>query len=75
MKVELKSSSYYLKNLGFVAMTLGVLFYVVWLVAFGLDKWNDMGVYSVTIFMVGIGFAAYFTYSAIEMEEQTAAQK
>ncbi|HID71594.1 MAG TPA: hypothetical protein EYP29_02475 [Thermoplasmata archaeon] len=57
---------FYQKFFSLLSFFLGILFYFSWLAAFGLDKWHDPGVYSVTIVLVGFGAAGYFTYSMLE---------
>ncbi len=51
----------------FVAF-LGILFYVVWGVAYG--GWFDIGVYSITIVLVGFGLIGIVLYSFLEEEEE-----
>ena len=67
--MEIKPTIYYQKLLSLLAMGLGFMFYFVWLAAFGLDKWNDVGVYSVAIVLLGFGAAGFFTYTMLEKEE------
>ena len=69
MKLALKPAIYYKKFLALVSMGFGVLFYMGWLLAFGFDKWSDVGVYSITIVLVGFGAASFFTYTLVEKEE------
>jgi hypothetical protein len=46
---------------------LGVLFYMVWGAAYG--GWTDIGVYSITIILLGFGIVGMFLYSLEEEEE------
>ena len=69
MKIALKPVVHYQKFLSLVSIGLGILFYFAWLAAFGFDKWSDVGVYSVTIVLVGFGAAGLFTYTMLEKEE------
>lgn len=69
MKLPLKPPIFWQKFLCLVLVGLGLLFYFSWLAAFGFDKWNDMGVYSITIVLLGFGAAGYFTYTMVEKEE------
>ncbi len=43
---------------------LGIAFYVSWSYLYG--TWTDIGVYSVTIVMVGFGIIGYLLYSVEE---------
>jgi len=75
MKIALKPPIFYQKFLCLVLIGLGILFYFSWLAAFGFDKWNDVGVYSVTIVLLGFGTAGYFTYTMLEKEEAAAKEE
>lgn len=50
----------------FFLTILGVLFYFVWGVAYG--GWVDVGVYSITIILLGFGLVGIFLYSIMEDE-------
>ena len=47
----------------------GVLFYFVWLIIFGVEHWNDIGVYSITIVLVGFGLVGAWVYDEVEKKE------
>jgi hypothetical protein len=47
----------------------GFLFYFGWLITFGFEFWNDVGVYSVTIVLVCFGFVGNWLYTEIEKKE------
>ena len=47
----------------------GILFYFSWLITFGFEFWNDVGVYSVTIVLICFGLAGTWLYSEIEKKE------
>lgn len=69
MNLALKPAIFYKKFLSLVSMGFGVLFYMGWLLAFGFDKWDDVGVYSITSLLVGFGAVSFFTYCMVEKEE------
>jgi hypothetical protein len=69
MKLELKPAIFYYKIVSQVAILFGIVFYIGWLLFWGLDKWNDMGVYSITIVLVGFGAASLYTYTMLEKEK------
>jgi hypothetical protein len=48
----------------------GVLFYFSWLGAFGLEHWNDVGVYSITVLLIGFGLLGTFVYDEIEKKQE-----
>ena len=50
----------------FFLTVLGILFYFVWGVAYG--GWFDIGVYSITILLLGFGLVGIFLYSIMEDE-------
>jgi hypothetical protein len=45
---------------------LGIIFYFVWGLAYG--GWFDIGVYSITILLLGFGFSGIYLYSILEDE-------
>ena len=47
---------------------LGILFYVLWGVAYG--GWFDIGVYSITVVLLGFGLVGIYLYSILEIEEE-----
>ena len=47
----------------------GILFYICWLAVFGLEHWNDVGVYSITVLLICFGLVGTFLYSEIEKQE------
>jgi hypothetical protein len=53
----------------------GVLFYISWLAVFGLNRWNDVGVYSIAIVLIGFGLVGSFVYDEIEKKEREEAKE
>ena len=51
----------------FFLTILGVLFYFAWGIAY--SGWVDIGVYSITILLLGFGLVGIFLYSIMEDEE------
>lgn len=51
----------------FFLTTLGILFYVIWGIAY--DGWTDIGVYSITILLLGFGLVGVYLYSIIDEED------
>ena len=51
----------------FFLTILGVLFYFVWGIAWG--GWTDIGVYSITILLLGFGLVGLYLYSIMEEEK------
>jgi len=51
----------------FFLAILGILFYFVWGAAYG--KWFDIGVYSITILLLGFGLVGIYLYSILEDED------
>lgn len=45
-------------------VALGIAFYISWSALYG--TWTDIGVYSVTVVLVGFGLIGYFLYSIEE---------
>ncbi len=45
---------------------LGILFYTAWGAAYG--KWTDVGVYSITVILLGFGLIGIYQYSIMEEE-------
>lgn len=50
----------------FFLTILGILFYLVWGIAY--SGWFDIGVYSITIILMGFGLVGIFLYSILEDE-------
>lgn len=49
------------KFIYFLLLVLGVIFYISWGILY--DEWKDIGVYSITIIMIGFGLFGVFLYS------------
>ncbi|MFW6376014.1 MAG: hypothetical protein ACOCZJ_02520 [Thermoplasmatota archaeon] len=47
--------------------SLGVAFYLSWNILYG--KWFDVGVYSVTVVLVGFGIIGFLLYTLTDEEE------
>lgn len=48
----------------------GILFYFGWLITFGFEHWNDVGVYSITIILVCFGLVGTLLYDEIDKKEK-----
>ncbi len=60
IKLDLRTAPFFFLTL------LGILFYVIWGVAW--DGWFDIGVYSITILLIGFGLVGIYLYSILEDE-------
>ena len=60
IKLDLRTAPFFFLTL------LGVLFYAIWGVAYG--GWFDIGVYSITILLLGFGLVGIYLYSILEDE-------
>ena len=52
----------------------GVLFYFSWLIVFGIERWNDVGVYSISVILIAFGLVGAYIYDEIEKKEQEEAE-
>ena len=52
----------------FFLILLGILFYFSWGFAYG--GWFDIGVYSITVLLIGFGLVGIFLYSVMDEEEE-----
>ncbi len=43
-----------------LVLVTGVILYLVWSIVF--DAWTDLGLYSITVMMVGFGLVGYLLY-------------
>jgi hypothetical protein len=53
----------------------GIIFYFSWLIIFGVEHWNDVGVYSITIVLVCFGLVGTLLYDEIEKKESEKEEK
>lgn len=51
-------------------LIVGILFYFSWLGVFGLEHYNDVGVYSITIILVSFGLVGTFVYNEVEKKNE-----
>ena len=66
MTEEFEMPAYIPKILYTLMLLAGVILYVSWLTLYGLDKWNDVGLYSVTVILIGFGLVGKLLYGHIE---------
>ena len=50
----------------FFLVLLGIVFYLFWGLAWG--GWFDIGVYTITVILLGFGFCGIYLYSVLEDE-------
>ncbi|UCH90355.1 MAG: hypothetical protein JSV49_10860 [Thermoplasmata archaeon] len=48
----------------------GILFYISWLAVFGVEHWNDIGVYSITVVLICFGLVGSLLYDEIEKADK-----
>jgi hypothetical protein len=48
----------------------GIVFYISWLAVFGAEHWNDVGVYAITVVLIGFGLVGSWLYDEIEKRDR-----